>query len=223
MSAPATRSRHNGQVTSGDDVLDDVERKSQFRRLVRDERRALANASTATERDARARQLADTAMAHPVVAETCRHGGVVTCFASLPTEPPTEVLLAALSSAGGRVLLPLVRPGRSLHWAWHLPGDPLEAAALGIGEPVGEPAATTPDELLELRPRVLVMPALAVDRSHSRLGQGGGYYDTLLAALPRHLDGGPLRLVLVGPTEVWAAHTIPTDDHDQPIDEWCVV
>ena len=199
-----------------------AERKADLRRRVRDARRSRATSTSDAERAVRARRLADAVAAHPAVAAACRNGEVITAFASLPTEPPTEMLLAAAHHAGARVLLPLVRANRTLEWAWYSPTSRLEPAALGIVEPVDQPVATTPDQLLALNPRVLLMPALAVDETRSRLGQGGGYYDTLLTQLPPHEAGGPLRLVIVGADEVWPGGTIPVDDRDQPIDEWLV-
>ena len=55
-------------------------------------------------------------------------------------------------------------------------------------EPTGAPSATTADELWSLSPALLLIPALAVDGSGTRLGQGGGYYDASLAATRHRLQ-----------------------------------
>src|SRR5205809_163684 len=58
--------------------------------------------------------------------------------------------------------------------AW-TPGDPMEAAVWGIGEPL--PSAPY------VEPAVLLVPLLAFDLMGYRLGYGGGFYDRTLADL----------------------------------------
>ena len=57
---------------------------------------------------------------------------------------------------------------------------------------------------------VVVAPALAVDRSGNRLGQGGGSYDRALAR--RHPDA--LIVVLLHDGELLPVGAVPTDPHD---------
>jgi len=63
---------------------------------------------------------------------------------------------------------------------------------------------------------VVLVPALAIDRAGFRLGQGGGYYDRLLADVPRHADGGPLLVAVVHDDELLDA--LPHEPHDRPVD-----
>jgi 5-formyltetrahydrofolate cyclo-ligase len=77
---------------------------------------------------------------------------------------------------------------------------------------------------------MVLVPALAVDRSGARLGQGGGYYDRMLAELAslaqaaRHLGSGTaarasaeqVRIVaVVHDEELLPAGAVPREGHDQ--------
>ena len=53
----------------------------------------------------------------------------------------------------------------------------------------------------------VLVPSLAVDRDGHRLGRGGGYYDRVLATVPR-----ARRVAVVYDEEVVA--TVPHDPHD---------
>jgi len=101
-----------------------------------------------------------------------------------------EVDLRGLrSTLGERLALPAVEhatpapqtgadpqhPGRLLYRAWNQ-GQPLEPDGCGIPAP---PASTPPLSPADLA--LLLVPALAVDRSGYRLGYGGGWYDRLRA------------------------------------------
>jgi len=196
------------------------EDKAALRASLRARRRAWSESASLAERQARATTLAAAVLADPDVRHACDNRRVVTCFASLPTEPPTSVLLEALSAAGARVLLPIVRPERSLHWAWFSAQSLLLPAGMGIPEPVGEVAASDAGELLALDPAVMLVPALAVDQRGARLGQGGGYFDTLLGQLPPSTESGPLIIALVGVDECLAPGAIPTEPHDRGVDRY---
>jgi 5-formyltetrahydrofolate cyclo-ligase len=137
---------------------------------------------------------------------------VVLAYVSLRYEPPTEVLRERLRAMGVNVLVPIAGVDGTLTWlpdpgdaarAWGVPGQPAPPAAVALLAP--------PDHVA-----IVVVPALAVTPDGRRLGQGGGYYDRLLARLPRADVGGPLRVALVGSGEVW--ESIPTAEHDAEVD-----
>jgi len=86
------------------------------------------------------------------------------------------------------------------HWT---PGDPLETDLGGCPAPLPSAEAVIPD--------LILTPLLAFDRDGGRLGQGGGYYDRTLAALP---DVPRIGLAYAG-QEVEA---LPMDAHDQWLD-----
>ena len=157
------------------------------------------------------RERASTAIAR--AAATLLPPGAATRVAAhlaLPTEPPTDALIAALHDAGLRVLVPRV-VGDALEWvAWH-PGVELRRGRFGIAEPVGD---ADPRGLAGVV--AILVPALAVDRTGHRLGQGGGYYDRTLATVPAHAAGGPLRVAVVYDDEV--LDEVPYEPHDITVD-----
>jgi 5-formyltetrahydrofolate cyclo-ligase len=132
-------------------------------------------------------------------------GAAVAAFEATPSEPPTAELLALLAGRGLRVLVPASGPERrTLAWTEIAP----VTCALPVPgfEPTG--AAVGPEALGECE--LVLVPALAVDRSGVRLGQGGGWYDRAL----RFADGGALRLAVCFADEVFAAGTLPAEPHD---------
>lgn len=114
------------------------------------------------------------------------------------------------------MLLPLPRTDRVLEWARdngryeahprlpiHLPCGPIQ----GVGA----------SGLVDRGVHLLLIPALAVDTRGVRLGQGGGYYDRLLAELER-LPVRDIRAVaVVHDDEVLPAGSIHREAHDRRV------
>jgi len=126
-------------------------------------------------------------------------GAVVLSYGSVPGEPPTGPMNAALATRGLRVLLPITEPDLDLDW--HDAEDPLST-------PLGRQAPAGAD--------LVLAPGLSVDPSGARMGQGGGCYDR---ALPRRRAGVPV-LVLLHPGELLAPEDppLPREEHDVPVD-----
>ena len=85
-----------------------------------------------------------------------RPGAVVTSYAAMPGEPPTAAVNAFLTAHGIRVLLPITLTDFDLDW--HDATDPLAT-------PLGPDAVARAD--------LVLAPGLAVDRTGTRMGQGG--------------------------------------------------
>jgi 5-formyltetrahydrofolate cyclo-ligase len=101
---------------------------------------------------------------------------VIASYMSYGDEPDTHRLNAALIAAGKTVLLPRIN-GEAIDWVrWDGNSENLQQAKK-ILEPKGE--TFTDIGKIEL----VVVPALRIDRSGYRLGQGGGYYDRELPKL----------------------------------------
>lgn len=133
--------------------------------------------------------------------------GTVCAYWPVGDEPGSPELLDGLVHRGCRVLLPVVASLRPLQWAEYTGAGSLQRGPLGLFEPTGPllgcAAITT---------AVLVLvPALAVDRTGVRLGRGGGHYDR---TLPMATPGTPL-VAIVRDDEVLAA--LPVQPHDIPV------
>ncbi len=133
-------------------------------------------------------------------------GATIAAFVGVRSEPPTLPLLEALHARGVRVLLPVLLDDMDLDWAAFTGPAGLGEGRLGMREPAGPSLGRDAIAGADL----VLVPALAVDGSGSRLGQGGGSYDR---ALPR--TTARVVAVVFG-DEVLA--TLTTEPHDRPVD-----
>lgn len=175
-----------------------------------------ARTRAAIRADRAARPLDDRWAAATAIASHARsllpsRPGQVSAYLSLPTEPGTDPLVAAAQEAGHAIRVPRI-DGRDLSWVALAPDTVLDRGPLGIREPQG--AALEPRDLATLD--VMFVPGLAVDRDGHRLGQGGGYYDRALVAVPSHADGGPLLVIVLFDDEV--LDEVPYAAHDCRVD-----
>ncbi|WP_240541453.1 5-formyltetrahydrofolate cyclo-ligase [Bifidobacterium santillanense] len=143
----------------------------------------------------------------------------VAAYVSMGSEIETRPLLDALLAAGYRVLVPRLGAGLDVGWGeldatgllrdMDDPGSPTHHRP---DEPEGE---TLPPESLAQAALILV-PALAVDRSGTRLGRGGGWYDRALA----HRSPACPVLAVCWDWEVLGADEdpLPRETHDLPVD-----
>ena len=134
-------------------------------------------------------------------------GQYVTCYVSMPGEPPTDELRKHLKSLGKTVLLPIMQPKRML--AWGIDEGDLVKNNYGVLEP--KPTDLTPADA-----SLMIIPALRAGRDGTRLGRGAGYYDRALDATPPASNGGPMRLVLVFDDELDSS--VPHETHDELMD-----
>lgn len=173
---------------------------ARWRKAERERQMALRKALDLAERRRLSERIAERAEA--VVGEAA--GLTIACYWPIRGEPDLRGLIERLTERGGRCALPVVvdRAGPLVFRAW-APGEKLERGVWGIPVPAnGEPV--TPD--------VVISPVVAFDRECYRLGNGGGYYDRTLAALPERP-----RLIGVG----YAHAQVPTiypQPHDIPMD-----
>lgn len=138
----------------------------------------------------------------------------VACYLSAGTEPDTSALLAALDAAGHTVLVPVCEPERQLSWCPWTPATELAPGLFpAIPEPVGPRLGA--EEVLDLD--LLLIPALAVDASGTRMGKGGGYYDRFLAQF-RAGGGSAPAVAVVHDHEFLPEGGLPADPLDAPVD-----
>lgn len=184
-----------------------METKSQVRRRHRAQRAELDQKQT----DERGRRLAEVLSRH-VPARS-----VVVAYMPVRGEPDVLPFLRAHLLRGGEVFAPAVvdSQSRRLHWVgWTETAELRRSDLLPVMEPVGDRFPT--EELLQRSrgaPLVILVPALAVDVQGGRLGQGGGFYDTLFAEHPELTRRAAL-LGVVHAEEVLAASSFPVESHD---------
>jgi 5-formyltetrahydrofolate cyclo-ligase len=131
---------------------------------------------------------------------------VIASYISYGDEPNTQELNQALLQSGKDLYLPRVS-GENLEWVrWHGGDDQLVSSKLSknLLEPIGP--VLTDLALIE----VVIVPALRIDRSGYRLGQGGGFYDRALAKLSAWSIG------LIHPDEI-SSVDLPREDFDMPL------
>ena len=110
----------------------------------------------------------------------------------LPMIEGSDIVAAYQAMSGEVSLEPLFRARPEQSWAlprtgeqqtmtfhqWYL-SDVLESGEYGIAVPAGDAPVVTPT--------VVLVPLVAFDRTGTRLGMGGGYYDRYLDQLPREI------------------------------------
>jgi 5-formyltetrahydrofolate cyclo-ligase len=145
--------------------------------------------------------------AHLMATDEVRLAATVAAYVSVGTEPGTGPLLEALAAARKRVVLPLLQPDNDLDWAEYGGPAALAPARRGLLEPTAPPLG--PDAVATAD--VVLVPALAVDRTGTRLGRGGGSYDRALRRVP----AGTFVCALLYEGEV--VEQLPRAEHDRPV------
>ncbi|CAN2173980.1 COG0212 5-formyltetrahydrofolate cyclo-ligase [Candidatus Nanopelagicaceae bacterium] len=127
---------------------------------------------------------------------------IVASYISYGDEPDTSELNKKIIESGKVLLLPRII-GENLEWvAWDGDQSTLQLKKK-ILEPTGNIYTGAPVE-------AVIVPALRIDRSGYRLGQGGGYYDRYLATTKAWSIG------LIHPDEI-SSEDLPRQEWDIPL------
>ncbi len=136
-------------------------------------------------------------------------------YVAAPGEPDVAAIRAAIREAGGLVVLPIPGPERALGWALD-EGTYSAHPRLPVEMPIGEALGIGAAPLLSHHVGTVLVPALAVDGTGLRLGQGGGYYDRLLAELAE-VAGRMRTVAIVHDEELLPEGAVPREAHDQAV------
>lgn len=128
---------------------------------------------------------------------------IIASYMSYGDEPDTRQLNLELIKAGKTLLLPRIS-GDNLEWVqWN--GD---ESQLQQKKKISEPSGPAFTNLAAIE--VIIVPALRIDRSGYRLGQGGGFYDRALPHLAAWSIG------LIHPDEI-SGEDLPREPWDIPL------
>ena len=127
----------------------------------------------------------------------------IASYVSYGVEPSTEDLNQKLIADGIHIYLPRTLKNNDLEWVlWD--GNPKNLKKVGkVFEPIG--AAVEPQ--LD----VIIVPALHIDQSGNRLGQGGGSYDRALSR------SKAFKIALLHHGEL-TSEILPVQPHDEKVD-----
>ena len=174
-----------------------VDEKSRLRRIIRGQVAAIS----APERAAAAEALAERFGR----ADFLLSSQTLVGYVALSDELGVSAALSGWLRRGGQLGLPVVQgPGLEIR-SWPR-GDPLVRGRLGTMEPTG-PLLDLPEDGTGC---VVMVPGRAFDHAGNRLGRGGGYYDRLLARLPKATTVG------VG-FDCQVVARVPAEPHDRRV------
>ncbi|MES2642405.1 MAG: 5-formyltetrahydrofolate cyclo-ligase [Myxococcota bacterium] len=131
-----------------------------------------------------------------------RSARTVAGFSAVRGELAVTAALGTALARGVTIVLPRARDGHLTFHIWA--GEPLVPGAFGIPEP--DPGLPTLDPAAI---DVLLVPGVAFTPGGARLGQGGGYYDRVLA--------GPHGLTIGVAWSFQVIEAVPVDPWDQPV------
>jgi len=131
-------------------------------------------------------------------------------YVSLPNEVDTSSLIEKAIFSGKRVALPIIEKNqRTLIPALISSMEDVHKGAYGILEP-----HFSPDKMIALEELdAVIVPGLAFDRRHNRLGRGAGYYDRFLSTLPKSV------LTVGLAFDFQLTDSLPTEAHDMRLEE----
>lgn len=134
-------------------------------------------------------------------------GNVMALYMPHQGELNTMPLMEIVTKKGLQLALPAMQPGHKMltFRSWS-PGEPLLEAAYGIMQPE--------DSKPQLKPDIICVPLVAADRQRHRLGYGGGFYDTTLAALSQQ-GKAPITIGLAYDFQL--IDKLPSQPHDQQL------
>ncbi len=142
--------------------------------------------------------------------EQFKRSETIMSYVSLSTEVETAMIIKEAWAKGKKVAVPYIDPEDRMD----LKVSELDSfEQLGIGpfnieQPTEELLRPIPVKEIDL----VIVPALAFDRTNNRLGRGKGYYDRFLSGLSLHAFKAGLAF------HFQILETLPKAPHDVPVD-----
>ena len=131
----------------------------------------------------------------------------VMLYAAVGTEPDLTELAGLLSADGKRLYYPVCGREGLMYAAAPDSPDAWRTGKYGIAEPDPEHSTLISPETLD----AVIVPCVAFDTAHRRLGHGGGYYDRFLPRCTRAVK-------LAAAFDIQRAAAVPTDSFDVTVD-----
>lgn len=172
--------------------------KVALRRIARERRKEFVEGLGREDRERLEAKLAEVLA--PLIANSHIVGG----YCPLPSEISPFTALEAAEARGATVAYPAFADHQAMFR--FLAGEPSEAGPWACFQP--------PLDAPEVHPDLVLVPLVAIDGNGTRLGQGKGHYDRVLARLREH---GAL-LIGVGWEVQKLDATIPAEPWDIPLD-----
>ena len=130
----------------------------------------------------------------------------IASYLSYGDEPSTKDLNVEILKNGKSLYLPRII-GNELEWVqWS--GDSSQLIPSKLSKNILEPVGPAISEIAKIE--LIIVPALRIDRSGYRLGQGGGFYDRALTKLSAWSIG------LIHPDEI-SSEDLPRESFDIPL------
>lgn len=185
--------------------------KKDIRRIISSRRRSLAEGEVP--------DASEVVCGHLLSLPEMTSARTVLLYYELPGEVVMSGLVARLSSAGVKVVLPLV--GRGEDGEPHLSLKEYSSDGLVSGfRGIMEPSAQAPEvDVAEID--FAVIPGVAFTADGGRLGRGGGFYDSLIPSLSCPMAGVCFDFQLLGTvaaSELGLPPCLPLDPWDCPVD-----
>lgn len=176
--------------------------KAAIRKFIREKKAALSPQMIAACSAAVAERIA----AQPFY----REAPVLYAYLAYNEELRTDALIRRAWADGKRVAVPKVLSPGEMEFYCISSLDAVAPGYCGIPEPPGPPAPAADDDNI-----LLLMPGLAYDRAHHRIGYGGGFYDRYIA---RARTRGARILTVAPAYDFQILGSIPAEAHDLPAD-----
>lgn len=121
-------------------------------------------------------ELSDAIMSHLEQCELFQKASCIALYHALPGEVQTAAFIDKWYQKK-RLLLPLV-DGDDLRMFLYDGPESVQTGAFGILEPKADGTEVMPEAI-----DLMIVPGVAFDRNHNRMGRGRGFYDRLLSSV----------------------------------------